>query len=245
MADDAEAKPATAGVAKRTFSLEAARNVALLVAIYLYFAGFVYRDFFAGTFGIPAATDTPVYTYMIYAYNALEPHLLGFAALTLALFAYDIYAANVSAKPARTRAEALAVSSQPTIFAIVAVLLFPLLFYSAQGAALADATAIRCGVLSAATRVVPSFKPGKAAAYDADFIASIPLGLAYLLARTSDSYYVLYQPATPRPATLIGPATPSPASKGSACGYLSAARTYQIPNGDVDHVMTIAPTVYR
>jgi hypothetical protein len=246
MADDEDKKSGAAPDGpKRTFSLEAARNVALLVAIYLYFAGFVYRDFFAGTFGIPAATDTPVYTYMIYAYNAVAPNLWWFGALVLALFCYDTYAVILTAKQTRTSLERLVVSTEPGLFAFVAVLLFPVLFYSAQAAALADATAIRCGVLPAVTRVVPSFKPGRAASYDSDFIASIPLGPVYLLARTSDSYYVLYQPATPRPTTVQGPATPPPASNRPGCGFLSAARTYQIPSGDVDHVMTIAPTVYR
>ena len=244
MAQDTGAK--IAGLeSRRPFSVAAARDVVFLVAIYLYFAGFVYRVFFAETFGIPAVTDTPVYSYMIFAYDAVAPNLGWFAALMLALFAFDTWIGVLSRKERRTRLETVAVGSEAALFAVVAILLFPMLFYCAQGAALADAKAIRCGVLSTATRAVIDFKPGKAAGYDADFVAAVPLGAVYLLARTDDAYYVLYQPDTPSPVPSNRTATNAAADAGRGCGYRSAARTYQIPKTDVEHVMTIAPTVYR
>ncbi len=178
-------KPSTNDGPRSTFSVEAARNIGLLPAIYLYFAGFVYRDFFAHTFGIPAATETPVYTYLIYAYNALAPNLVWFVTVLLALFGHNMYATILATKTGRTRLESIVVSSEQTVFAIVGVALFPSLFSCAQKAALADAQAIRCGATSAATRVVLSFKPGRATTYEPDFISAIPLGPVYLLARTA------------------------------------------------------------
>jgi hypothetical protein len=238
-------KPATDDGPKSTFSVEAARNIALLSAIYLYFTGFVYRDFFAHTFGIPAATETPVYTYLIYAYNALAPNLVWFGVVLLALFGYNTYSTILATKTGRTRLESIVASSEQMVFAIVGVALFPSLFICAQKAALADARAIRCGETPAATRVALSFKPGRATTYDSDFISAMPLGPVYLLARTEDAYYVLFQPAAHSPATARGPATPPPVSRSSGCDYLSAARTYEIPKGDVDHIMTVTPTFYR
>lgn len=54
---------------KRTF-VSSLKEVTFFVAVYLYFAGFVYIYYYYDHFGIPLrVVDTPVYYYFVYSYN--------------------------------------------------------------------------------------------------------------------------------------------------------------------------------
>ncbi|MGP6159294.1 MAG: hypothetical protein ACLPYS_17610 [Vulcanimicrobiaceae bacterium] len=245
MADGSSTTPSSGDGTTRAFSLATARDVAFLAAIYLYFAGFVYGDFFTHTFGIPAATDTPVYTYLIYAYNALTPNLAQLSALAIALFGASVYFSILGTKARPARWETTLVNSERALLAVGALGLFPLLFFCAQRAALANADAIRCGASSGAARVVLSFKPERAATYDADFVAASKQGSVLLLARSADAYFVMYQPAGGAPVLRGSSSASTPAPAAGGCGFLSAARTYEVAKTDLDHVMTLAPTIYR
>lgn len=54
---------------KSTF-LSSLKEVTFFVAVYLYFAGFVYIYYFYDNFGIPLrVVDTPIYYYFVFSYN--------------------------------------------------------------------------------------------------------------------------------------------------------------------------------
>lgn len=59
----------TSSQSKSSF-LSSLKEVTFFVAVYLYFAGFVYSYYFYDNFGIPLRViDTPVYYYFVFSYN--------------------------------------------------------------------------------------------------------------------------------------------------------------------------------
>jgi hypothetical protein len=232
---DAPSKPT--GVASTValpppISLDSARNAALLAGIYLYFAGFVYRDFFSHELGVPADSSTPVYTYISYAYDALSVAAVPIVAIVVALFTYHAIAREAAARK-RIRAVGVGLARIETaVFALVAIALFPFIFVVAQTSAVANARSLRLGELHFATPVVVTFNPNAAASYDSAFLKANGASGAsvFLVSQSSDTYYVLYQPTGPVPFAVPAERT-----------YLPAADVIAIPKTDVEHITTILP----
>jgi len=67
------------------------QTLVLIMAIFLYFIGFVYIHFYYAYFGIPTSvTDLPLYSIFVYSYNVFESHRFQlvsiFSALVLLIF---------------------------------------------------------------------------------------------------------------------------------------------------------------
>nr|WP_219488510.1 hypothetical protein [Mucilaginibacter rivuli]MBW4890334.1 hypothetical protein [Mucilaginibacter rivuli] len=109
--------------------LKNARDIAFVMAVFLYFAGWLYIYFYLGGFGIPLkAVDLDIYNILIYAANVF---IFGFNTGKVYLILFLIVVTAVSFfKHISTTIKKL--------IPLGVILLFPLIFYVSQKAAQHD-----------------------------------------------------------------------------------------------------------
>jgi hypothetical protein len=152
-----------------------------LLAISVYFAGWLYGYFLYNEFGIPLRyLDPPLYYVLIYAYEVYTHSfitiivtLLFIAALAVCYFRRGLRFAGLT-------------------MAILMVLSFPLTRLASHIAAMSTANAMREGKVIRSARITFS---DSLLTKDAPILADTT-GQLRLLTQTSDEYMLLYQPAS-------------------------------------------------
>ena len=156
------------------------RTAIFLLAIYSYFAGWIYTYHLYGHFGLSLnAIDIPPYFFFMYAYFAMPPFsylnlviaTTGGAAIVLMLY--------IATRP-RFR----------WIGAAILLSIFPLLAYNARTEAAKTSARIRAEFITSVSFV---FKPDVATKYPRTFLAHNRDGLLRMLTETKDRFYVLFQ----------------------------------------------------
>lgn len=231
--EEAHDPPTPSPPPQRSFSLDTVRTFAFLAAVYLYFAGFVYREFFAHTLGIPSGYNVPIYSYIIYSYFALAGTeetpfgipawwVIGFmTAVTAIPWGFQAWAEWQQ----HTRLSTLLSRFKTVFLSSVAVLLFPVIYRFAHAAGVQAAVNPDPGTQEFfKTHVTVTYQPGAAAAYGnacigvAKNVAKRPSPLlpCFLVSQTNDAYYVFYKQFSKAPAKVV-----------------------EIPKTDVAHITTI------
>jgi hypothetical protein len=165
-----------------------ARDTAFIVAIFLYFAGFMYRYLYRQVWGITSSDGDPqFYGYLVFAVPTLQQGwhwILLIAASAVALVLLVDFLAQWWEQILLLR---------PLVVSAGIVLLFVTLTTQAQLAAVNSFNQIRRGELPGAR--IKFFSDAKArAAYGANFMQDNENGVLSVVEETKDAYYVLDQP---------------------------------------------------
>lgn len=195
------------------------RDIAFISAIYLYFAGFAYEALYFRIFSVRGESALPVYTYIVYGYDALGPHVLLIVTTVIAISGAGIVLNTIGDRARRIRAVDVMLRSLPALVPAVAIMLFPLIFIWAREAAEGRARDLISGQDS--TLVNLRFKPAAERNYDRAFLDQNKDTSLFLVTESKDAYYVL------RPGAL------------TAAGDKLRGFVYAVPRADVDHAETI------
>lgn len=199
-----------------------ARDVAFVGAIYLYFAGFAYEALYYRFFSVRTDGAQAVYSYIVYGYDAIQPHFFEIVATVIALSCTRILCSAISSDARRTRALNVMSLISSAVVPAIAILAFPLLFSWAREAAEQRARDLMAGRTPTLTLVTLHLKSGAERQYDRAFQDQNRDTSLFLIAESKDAYYVL-RPGARR--------TESETPQG---------RVYEVPRTDIDHAETIA-----
>jgi len=197
-----------------------ARDTAFIVAIFLYFAGFMYRYLYRQAFGITSSDGDPqFYGYLVFAVPTLQqgwrPILL-IAATAVALVLLIDFLGHWSEPILLLR---------PLVVCAGIVLLFITLTTDAQLAAVHSFTQIRAGELPGAR--IKFFDDAKArVAYGVNFMKDNQSDVLSVVEETKDAYYVLDQPGI----SQISPPNES--------APLADGKLVLVPKKEVDYITT-------
>jgi hypothetical protein len=218
---DTEGMQADSGPSLAAFSrafLANARDMAFIVAIFLYFAGFMYRYLYRQAWGITSADGDPqFYGYLVFAAPTLQigwQQILLIAASAVILVLLIDFVAH--------RWEQLLIL-RPIVVVVSIVLLFVTLTKDAQLAAVHSFNQIRRGTLPGAQ--ITFLDDAKARrAYGADFMTDNAADLLSVVEETKDAYYVLDQ-------------------RGTAARFLPDGKLVLVPKKEVDYISSdlVAP----
>ena len=163
--------------------LKRVAELTVLLAFYLYFAGWSYASELFASFGLSLnAIETPVYFFIVYAYRVFFASFFGIVLLLFLAGGWYVLALSAWSR----RAELLFVGT-------LAILPFPGIHWLAIHAAATTASEIRSGH---ATTVTFTARPD--AKYDPKFLDFIQNTTFFLITQTDETYYVFYQrPAEP------------------------------------------------
>lgn len=153
------------------------KNVVLIVALYLYFAGWLHAYYFFQQFGVSLhSVDIPVYYFFIYSFSVFLTFwgavLLGVVIIFLTLV--------VKYRP-----------SWGYLMVIASILLFMGIYFVAKAAGMRDAAEKRSGYANTVQFV---FKKDTAEILDPEFVDLNRNDRLQLLTMTKDRYLVFYQP---------------------------------------------------
>jgi hypothetical protein len=170
-------------------ALSMARDVVVLAAVYLYFAGFMYKYYYFDSFHIKSALDAVssyvafVYSYTVFLENLVE--LIIVAILIVAVVA--VIMARTKSQPETRK---VAIGSAAIIFALVA---FPVINRWSWKAAAADAEDTRrAAALGNDTAL--TLVDEKRKFYGADFLNAASGEGLHILAKSDKYTYFLQQP---------------------------------------------------
>jgi hypothetical protein len=198
--------------------LAAARDVSLILAVYLYFAGWTYQFYFLGHFGVAlTALEIPVYYFFLYAFSAITFYTSLIVLLSI-LVILCVMTLTMLSLPGRIK-QRLHTSSK-FIFILTLILLFPILFYAAKEAGEIRAKELRTGRYSSKS-VKFLLKPELAKRYPKELLSANEMGKLKLLVHNKDFYFIFWQIENE-----------SVGSKAVPYGY-----TYHVPETDSDVVM--------
>jgi len=158
--------------------LSVVKDAVLPLAIYGYFAGFIYIYYFYQRLGISlSGIEVPFYSFFLYAYNVVAVHPW----LTVGLLVGTLVAIVLSAE----------LKYGYLVVALVLVAVFPLLYWLASSAAAADIHAVRTRQYQ-----VPqiSFVFKDASQYPPELVEANHDRALRMILETKDHYYVLDQP---------------------------------------------------
>ena len=154
-------------------------NLILIIAVYLYFMGWVYIYFLFTHFGISMITlDIPfhyIFLYSISVVNDWKTILVIIGAILLLCFAFK----------SKSKFKALIMCSS-------LVFLFFVFFYISKSIAIDEATRIRTGF---SKRIILTLKRNSETKYPGMFLKANKEGKLKLLFQTKDNYFVIYQVA--------------------------------------------------
>jgi hypothetical protein len=157
--------------------LSVVKDVVLVFALYLYFAGWLHAYYFFQQFGVSLnSVDIPVYYFFIYSFSVFLT-FWGFVVLVVVIISLT-----------------LAVKGRPSwgyLLVIALISLFPGIFYAARAAGMSDASEKRSGYASTVQFV---FKKDAAETFDEEFIDLNKNDRLQLLTVTKDRYLVFCQP---------------------------------------------------
>lgn len=153
-----------------------AKNAIFVLAIYAYFAGWVYSYFLYNHFGIPlTSVEIPVYFFFIYSYSVISNWWIALACAFIVIIVY------------------LMAIYWPRVAVLVMIVLFPLVFYVSKERADRVAKEIRTGN---AKTITFTFKKEKEMekVLPQDFLDANKKQSLRLITLTPDRFYVLQQP---------------------------------------------------
>lgn len=156
--------------------LEILRFLFFVIAIYLYFIGWIYAHYFFHYFGISLnSVDIPFYYFFVYSYtvifNVIGGMILVVVILLAYLFTYSYY--------------------KKLGLALILIGLIPLFFYVAQKKADREARYKRMGH---ANTIIFTFKKDVSKFYPKEFYDANKKGKLTILTQTKDRFYIFYQP---------------------------------------------------
>jgi hypothetical protein len=160
-----------------------ARNVAFLVGIYLYFAGWFYLYLYFRHFGVSLlGFDIPLTFFFVYAYPIVTSEFTSTKLLVLTIVALMFFITPMDSKSLGRR----------WLMAVLTVTLFPVLFVAAKESAEANAISFRLG--HGAKVVTLTLDPDAAKNYPQGLIDANNRRELFLLLETKDRLYVVHQP---------------------------------------------------
>jgi hypothetical protein len=152
------------------------KNIVFLLALYLYFVGWLYSYYLFQEFGISLnSVDIPFYYFFLYSYSVLQT-AWGFSVLVVGFILLFVFSAG---------------NSNKTALAITCMILFPALFYPARAAAKREALSKRLGQAKSISFVL---RQEAAEVVGKDFMELNTSGQLRLLTQTKDQFFVFYQP---------------------------------------------------
>jgi hypothetical protein len=186
------------------------RDVAFIAAVYLFFAGFIYRYYYLTSFGInPKFEDSALYSVLVYAYSVFDdvfrrsPFTHWWLSVLVAVIVVVAVGTNAYLRETRRlyrwKAARVAVElrrvAQPAAI-IVALVLIPWLFDAAERAGLSDAANVRLAQngIDYAVSVTLTEDAGKH--YDKDIQSALASYTLRLVSESDSAYYFLDQPAS-------------------------------------------------
>jgi hypothetical protein len=192
---------------KRQPLISSLRDVTLIASVYLFFVSFVYRHLLLVGLGIPDIDSPSLNVSLV---DAFEPFAVRWReVLTEAILIGIVYAwASFFVRTSRE------------IFHRVALLVlgvgaFPILYHIASAGASDEARSILSGTVpSGNVPMSMSFRPDRVGEYAPVLIHAANNDEAYLLYRSSDSYFVLVHPERNPSVSFV----------------------YEIPKADVSHI---------
>jgi hypothetical protein len=192
------------------------RDVAFIAAVYLFFAGFIYRYYYLTSFGInPKFEDSALYSVLVYAYSVLDDlferssfthwWLSALAAVLLVVaVATNAYLRQTRRlyrwKAARVAVEVRRVALPVAI--VIALLVIPWMFNAAQRAGLSDATKVRSAQNGIDYAVSVTLTEDAAKHYDRDIQSALASYTLRLVSESDSAYYFLDQPPGYTPTDL-------------------------------------------
>ena len=184
------------------------RDVAFIIAVYLFFTGFVYRYYYLTSFGIsPKLDDSALYSVLIFAYTVFtdavvrNPLAVWWVALPILSVILVILIADARRRHAdrnyrlfrRRVALELGRWSLPAIVA-VSILLVPLLFNAARDAAQTEAYAFRASAAQGIDfKVIATLNDAAAKSYDPTIRSSLAGSTMRIVSESDAAYYFLKQ----------------------------------------------------
>jgi len=184
------------------------RDVAFIIAVYLFFTGFVYRYYYLTSFGIsPKLDDSALYSVLVFAYtvftDAFVPSPLAVWWVWLPVLGLILVALIVDARRRHAdqnyrlfrRRVAMELShwSFPALVA-VSILLVPLLFNAARDAARTEAYAFRAATAQGIDfKVIVTLNDAAAKSYDPATRSSLAGSVMRIVSESDDAYYFLKQ----------------------------------------------------
>ncbi len=165
----------TAKNANSPFALIIA-NIFFLIAVYLYFIGWIYTYYFLDHFNISFNTiDIPFYYFFVYSYSVITNWL------SITVFSISIIAIYISG----------VVYASKWIPIFIMLILFPIFFFLAGQTARSEAVKIRMGY---ANKITFFFKKDTINQYPSKFLEGNDKGKLKIIAQTKERFFVLYQP---------------------------------------------------
>jgi hypothetical protein len=178
--------------------LSSCRDVAVLAAIYLYFAGFTYKYYFFDSFHIKSVVnDVPAYVAFVYAYPVFWAHKMQIGLVTAGAIVVVIV---VSRLPFRS--PVLGGRILVALGVVLSIGAFPLINYWSWQTSQADANATRTAAAQGNDTGL-TLNVGFTKAYGDDFLASAKGDGLHLLAKTDQYDYFLVQPSDPRASATV------------------------------------------
>jgi hypothetical protein len=170
-------------------ALSMARDAVVLAAVYLYFAGFMYKYYYYESFHIKSALDTvSPYVAFVYSYTVFWENLTELViAAVVGLVLVGIVLLSTSAHPERRR---VAIGG---LAIVLAVLAFPAINRWSWRAAVGDAADTR-RTAALGNDTALTLVDDKKNLYRADFLSAASGEGLHILAKTDKYTYLLQQP---------------------------------------------------
>jgi hypothetical protein len=184
------------------------RDVAFIAAVYLFFAGFIYRYYYLTSFGIsPKFEDSALYSVLVYAYSVFDDvfqrspfthRSLWILAAVLLIVAVGANAyLRATRRLYRWKAARIALALRRIALpaaVIVALMLIPWLFNAAERAGLSDAAKVRAAHNGIDYAVSVTLTDEAAKHYDKDLRSALASYSVRLISESDSVYYFLDQP---------------------------------------------------
>lgn len=185
------------------------RDVAFIAAVYLFFAGFIYRYYYLTSFGInPKFEDSALYSVLVYAYSVFDdlfqrspftpwwPWAIA-AVLVVVAVSTNAYLRETRRlyrwKVARVAVELRRIALPAAI--IIALLLIPWLFNAAERAGLSDAAKVRSAHNGIDYAVSVTLTENAEKHYDKDIQTALASYTLRLVSESDSVYFFLDQPS--------------------------------------------------
>lgn len=165
-----------------------ARDMAFIVAIFLYFSGFMYRYMYRQVWGITSSdADPQFFGYLVYSELPIQ---FGWQRLVLIVV---LAGALLLIAAALTKYVRWAVILRPIIVSIAIVSLFVALIDDSRQAAILSLNRIRRGYAAPGATIVFNDAAKARDLYPASFLHDNAQGVVFIVEETKNGYYVLDQ----------------------------------------------------
>ncbi len=183
-----------------------ARDVAFIMAIFLYFAGFMYNYYYQEAWGITGGRSVvDIFGYLVYSYAPLSAAWLWLLSVVLVSGVCLLGTDMLLRTQAFQRYSVALLAIRMLIIAVAVTSFFPLLALGARQAAVSSVDRIREGRLPAARLYfTDAFRRAlqKGGGASSDVLAN--LDDVTIVEETADSYYILDQPEMTWPHPPVG-----------------------------------------